>query len=162
MIARPLLNPSGDAVENAVQERIEELGFILRAPITVLATVPFVFGFPIWPFITHTRSYHLEMDVIRSHYKDDVISPWVKSLKEEGEKSLTGAIKASSIVAKDSVTSALEREDNRYKRELEEKKQPAGATQHLISVYGNIVAAEEALKQLLIQIRRLKEQDKDH
>jgi hypothetical protein len=171
-IARPLLSPTspvmsdggfnlqGDVVELAVQQRIDELGFMLRAPISVLATVPFVFGLPVWPWIVVSRAYHLEMDVIRLHYKDDIIDPWIKSLEKEGERCLIGAIQASSKVAKGSVTSTLEREDNRYKRELEEKKQSmnAEAIQYLISVNGNTVAAEEALKKVFAHVKQLKEQ----
>jgi hypothetical protein len=90
---------------------------MLRAPIAVLATVPFVFGLPIWPWMIHSRAYHLEMDVIYNRYKDEIINPWVRSLKEEGEKSLIGTIELSSKVAKELVASALTREDKRYNRE---------------------------------------------
>ena len=133
-LARPWLGPAtpptsdsesdvGDDVEVAVQRSIDELGFMLRAPITVLATVPFVFGLPIWPWIVHSRAYHLGMDVIYNRYKDEIVDPWIRSLKEEGEKSLIGTIEISSKVAKDLVTSALEREDNRYKREMERQRE---------------------------------------
>ena len=164
-LARPWLGsvrPNGgksEAVENgdvevATQRSINDLGFMLRAPITVLATVPFVFGLPIWPWMVHSRAYHLDMDVIYNRYKDIIINPWITSLKEEGEKSLIGTIKLSSQVAKDLVSSALEREDKRYNRELEEKNKPMdqGVAQHLILVYGNLVAAEAALMELVVRI----------
>ena len=60
------------------------------------------------------------MDVIYNRYKDEIVDPWIKSLEEEGKKSLVGTIELSSKVAKELVTSALKREDNRYERELEE------------------------------------------
>ena len=144
-----------DDVEVAVQRRINDLGFMLRAPIAVLATVPFVFGLPIWPWMVHSRAYHLEMDVIHNRYKDEIISPWVESLKEEGEKSLIGTIRLSSQVAKELVTSTLMREDKRYDRELDGKKVriDQGAVQHLITVYGNLVAAEAALTALVVHIK---------
>ncbi len=144
-----------DDVEVAVQRSINDLGFMLRAPIAVLATVPFVFGLPIWPWIVHSRAYHLEMDVIYNRYKDEIISPWIRSLKEEGEKSLIGTIELSSQVAKELVTSALTREDKRYNRELDGKNKPMdqGAVQHLITVYGNLVAAEAALTALVVHIK---------
>ena len=130
---------------------------MLRAPITVLATLPFVFGLPIWPWMVYSRAYHLGMDVIYNRYKDEIVDPWIRSLKEEGEKSLIGTIECSSKVAKELVTSALEREDNRYKRELEGKNKPVdqGTVQHLIAIYGNLVAAEEALKELFIRVESL-------
>ena len=142
-------------VEVAVQRSIDDLGFMLRAPIAVLATVPFVFGLPIWPWMVHARAYHLEMDIINNRYKDMIVSPWIRSLTEEGEKSLIGAIKLSSQVAKDLVTSAFKREDRRYSRELDGKNKPMdqGAVQHLITVYGNLLAAEAALSALVVHIK---------
>jgi hypothetical protein len=167
-LARPWLGPgtptmgndeseAGDDVEVAAQRSIDELGFMLRAPITVLASVPFVFGLRIWPWKVYSRAYHLEMDVIYNRYKDEIVDPWIRSIKEEGEKSLIGTIEVSSMVAKDLVTSALEREDTRYKRELEGKSKPMdqGMVQHLIAIYGNLVAAEEALRELFIRVEGL-------
>ena len=147
----------GDGAEVAVQRSIDELGFMLRAPITVLASVPFVFGLPIWPWVVHSRAYHLRMDVIYNRYKDEIVDPWIRSLKEEGEKSLIGTIEYSSKVAKDLVTSAFAREDKRYNRELDGKDKPVsqGTVQHLITTYGNMVAAQEALKELSLRVENL-------
>ena len=144
-----------DDVEEAVKRSINDLGFMLRAPIAVLATVPFVFGLPIWPWMVHSRAYHLEMDIIHNRYKDEIINPWIRSLKEEGEKSLIGTIELSSQVAKELVTSALEREDQRYNRELDGKNKAMdqGTVQHLITGYGNLVAAEAALTELVVRIK---------
>ena len=149
----------GDDAKAVVKRSIDELGFMLRAPITMLATVPFVFGLPIWPWMVHSRAYHLGMDVIHDRYRDEIVDPWIRSLKGEGEKSLIGTIEFSSKVAKELVTSALEREDNRYKRELEGKNKPMdqGTVQHLIAIYGNLVAAEEALRELFARVEGLQE-----
>jgi len=97
------------------------------------------------------------MDVIYNRYKDEIVDPWIKSLKEEGEKSLIGTIELSSKVAKESVTSALSREDIRYKRELEGKTKPMDVetVQHLVAMYGNLVAAEEALREIFIRVKDL-------
>jgi hypothetical protein len=142
-------------VEEAVQQSIDKLGFMLRAPITVLATVPFVFGLAIWPWMIHSRAFHLEKDVIYNRYKDDIIKPWIRSLKEEGEKSLLGTLEVSSTVAKELVTSVLDREDKRYNREQEGKNKPMdpGAVQHVITRYGNLMAAEAALGKLFVHIK---------
>jgi len=171
-LARPWLGPGspatsdsesesdqGDDAEAAVQRSIDELGFMLRAPITMLATVPFVFGLPIWPWVVHSRAYHLGMDVIHDRYRDEIVDPWIRDLKEEGEKSLIGTIELSSKVAKDVVTSALEREDNRYKRELEGINKPVDqeTVRHLTASYGNLVAAEEALRELFARVEPLQE-----
>jgi len=171
-LARPWLGPGspitgggelesdlGDDAEAAVQRSIDELGFMLRAPITMLAAVPFVFGLPIWSWVVHSRAYHLGMDVIHDRYRDEIVGHWIRSLKEEGEKSLIGTIELSSKVAKDVVASALEREDNRYKRELEGINKPVDqeTVRHLTVSYGNLVAAEEALRELFARVEGLQE-----
>ena len=147
----------GDDAEVAVQRSVNDLGFMLRAPITALASLQFVFGLPIWPWMVHSRAYHLAMDVIYNRYMDEIVDPWIRSLKEEGEKTLIGTIEYSSKVAKELVTSALEREDNRFKRELEIKSKPVdqGTVQQHITMYGNLVAAEEALRELFTRAEGL-------
>ena len=109
------------------------------------------------PWIGRTQAYHLGMDVIHNQYKDEIVDPWIRSLNEEGEKSLIGTIEVSWKMAKDLATSALEREDNRYKRELEGKDRPVdqGTVNRLIAIYGNLIAAEEALKELFIHVKGL-------
>jgi hypothetical protein len=173
-IGRPWLGPGthwtsdseselGDDAEAAVPRSIDELGSMLRASIIVpSSTVPSVFGLPIYPWMVNSRAYHLRMDVIYNRYKDEIVDPWIRSLKEEGEKSLIRSIESSSKVAKALVTSALEREDNRYKRELEGKNKPVdqGTVQHLIAIYGNLVAAEEALRELFIRVEGLQTRSK--
>ena len=168
-IARPLLGSvtpatsdgKSEVVDNdleaAVERSVEDLGFMLRAPITALTTIPFVFGLPVWPWIVHSRAYHLETDVIHDRYKDEIINPWIRSLKEEGKKSLIGAIELSSEVAMELVTTTLEREDRRYNRELEGKNKPMDqrAVRHLITLYGNLVAAEAALGEVLVHIKEM-------
>ena len=105
--------------------------------------------------MVHSRAYHLEMDVIYNRYKDELTSPWTRSLKEEGEKSLIGTIELSSQVAKELVTSALEREGKRYNRELDGKNNSIDQApmQYLITGYGNLVAAEAALTELVVHIK---------
>ena len=98
------------------------------------------------------------MDAINDRYKDKIVDPFIRCLKEEGEKWLVSAIEFTSRMAKECVTSALKREDNRYKRELEGKTQPMDVetVRHLIAMYGNLVAAEEALKELSDRVKDLR------
>jgi len=53
-IARPILRMRGseDSDEEETHKAVEELGFMLRAPIAVIAAVPFVLGAGIWPLVT--------------------------------------------------------------------------------------------------------------
>ena len=131
------------------------MGFMSRKPIAVPATVPLGLCLPIWPWMVQSRAYQLEMDVIFNRYKDIIVNPWIRNLEEEGEKSLIGTIKLSSQVANESVTSTLARENQRYSRELEgkNKSMDQGTLQHLITSYGNLVAAEAALAALAVHIK---------
>jgi hypothetical protein len=124
---------------------------MLRAPVAALATIPFVFGLPIWPWMTKYESFHLPMDVISSKYQEEIVEPWLKNLQEEAQRSLKGTIHASSAVAKAAVQNVLEREDKRYTREAEQKEVAAraGDVQHMVAMNSNLWAAEGAL--LLIQ-----------
>jgi len=85
----------------------------------------------------HSQAYHITMDDIYTWYKEEIVNPWVRSFLEEGEKSLIGTIKLCSKVAEGLVTSAVER----YIQEMENP----------IAVYGNLVAAEKALRELCIR-----------
>ena len=147
----------GDDTEVAGQRSTDKLDLMLRAPTTVTATVPSVFGRPIWPRVVRSRTYDLRMDVVHNRYRDEIVDPCIRSLKEEGETRLIGTIKLSSQVAEDLVASALEREYSLYKRELEGKNKPVdqGTVQHLIASYGNLLAAEEALKELFVRVESL-------
>ncbi|PVG00632.1 hypothetical protein CPB86DRAFT_812976, partial [Serendipita vermifera] len=142
---------ASDAAEESALQTIDELGFMLRAPVAALATIPFVFGLPIWPWMTKSKSFHLPMDVIENKYKEEIVEPWLKNLKNEGEKSLIGTIHASSAIAKAAVQNALQREDKRYMREGEQKEvaAKAGIVQHMVAMNSNLWAAESAL--ILIQ-----------
>ena len=103
------------------------------------------------------------MDAIYNRYKDKIVDPFIRRLKEEGEKCLVSTIELTSRMAKELVTSALKREDNRYERELEGKSKPmdVGTVQHLIAMYGNLVAAEEALKELFVRVKDLQTRSRE-
>lgn len=120
---------------------------MLRAPITAMATLPFVFGLPIWPWITHQQSYHLRIDFLETQYKEQIVDPWIRSLKEDAEKSLVGTISASSQVARAAVENVLRRENARYQRENDFKNLPsrAGMVQHMVALSSSLWAADSAL-----------------
>jgi hypothetical protein len=124
---------------------------MFRAPVAALATIRFIRGLPIWPWVTRPKLFHLPMDVIEYKYREEIVEPWLRNLKEEGEKSLKGTIHASSAIAKAAVQSSLEREDKQYIREAEQKERAprVGEIQHLVAMNSNLWAAESAL--LLIQ-----------
>ena len=137
-------------VEAAARRAIDGLGFMLRAPITVMTTVTWTLGPPFWVFVSRSRTYHLDLDVIRQQYKAQIVQPWLESLNKEGERTLLGTIRLSSNAARESLNSALVREKARYQREIENKQQPLDeeTVGHLVAAYVNLLAAEEALQEL--------------
>ena len=91
------------------------------------------------------------MDTLHDRFRGEVIDPWIEKLKEEGEK-LLGTSEASVKAAKNLMVSALLERGDQYKRELEGKEEEAP---HLIARYGNLLAAEEALKELFVRVEAL-------
>ncbi|KIM23880.1 hypothetical protein M408DRAFT_332082 [Serendipita vermifera MAFF 305830] len=156
ILAKPLLSQKDetpqliDEGERKALKTIDDLGFMFRAPLTAIATIPFVFGLPVWPWMVRARSFHLAMDVIESRYREEIANPWLNALQVESWKALRGTIAASTAVAREAVVTAIAREDGRYERESAHKNSPAKAEMlaHVISTQSNLCAAEGALMEL--------------
>jgi hypothetical protein len=130
-------------IESAARSAIEGLT-------TVMPTVAWTLGAPFRGFIPKSRTYHLALDKIHQQYKAQIVQPWLESLNKEGERTLLGTIGLSSNAARDSLNSALEREQTLYERELKTKRKPVDqkAVENLVAAYVNLLAAEEALQEL--------------
>ena len=104
------------------------------------------------------RQYSIEMDTLHDRFKDEMINPWIRNLKEEGEKALLGATETSLMAAKELITSALLEREDRCKRELDDKANLVGEerVEHLTAVYSNLMAADAALKELLVRVEALR------
>jgi len=100
------------------------------------------------------RQYSIEMDTLHDRFMDEMINPWIRKLKEEGEKALLGAIETSLMAAKELITSALLEREDPCKRELDDKANLVGEerVEHLMAVHSNLMAAEGALKELLVRV----------
>jgi len=98
----------------------------------------------------HSQSFHLEMNIIESRYRQEIVEPWYRILEEESQKALSGTIVASSEVAREAVLKALSREDGRYERESAHKNSPtrAGMVQYMVAMQSNLYAAEAALMEI--------------
>jgi hypothetical protein len=90
------------------------------------------------------RQYTIEIATLRNRFKGEIVDLWVRHIKDEGEKSLIGTIEAGYKTAKNLMTSPLERDDK--------------SVQQFIAMYGNLVAAEEALKELSVRVETLRTQ----
>ena len=103
------------------------------------------------------RQYCIEIDTLHDRIKGEIIDPWIRKLKEEGEITLFGITETSFKAAKDWMAYALPEREDRCKQVLEKKDMLDGEdkVEHLTAVYSNLLAAEEALGELLINIKAL-------
>ena len=108
------------------------------------------------------RQYSIEIDTLHDRFKDEIVDPWIRELKEEGERTLLEASQASIQAAKDLMTSALLEREDRYKRELEEKRKEMRVGEVEVSrftaVYSNLLAAEASSTELLVRINECRTQ----
>ena len=103
------------------------------------------------------RQYSIGIDALHEQFKDGIIDPWIRSLKEEGEKTLLGATEAGLQVAKKLVTSAFLEKEDRCKRKLEKTEMINHAREQniarLTAVCSDLWAAEGALTELSIRLK---------
>src|SRR5258706_11881544 len=143
------LQDNGDEVEEVARRSVEQLGFMLRAPLTAVTSIAWTFGAPVWVFLPESHTYHLSMEVIQQEYKSKIIEPWLEALNKEGEETLIGVIRLSSEEARGTVDSALEREAARYNEQSGTQKRPDDTTvDNMVTAVVNLLAAEEALQEL--------------
>jgi hypothetical protein len=143
------LRDYGDEVEEAAQRSVEQLGFLLRAPLTAVASIAWAFSSPVWVFMPESHTYHLPMEEIQKEYKNKIVEPWLEDLNKEGEETLIGVIRLSSREAKCTVDNALEREATRYNETSGTQEPPDDTTvDNLVTAFVNLLAAEEALLEL--------------
>ena len=102
------------------------------------------------------RQYTIEMATLHGRFKGEAIDPWIEKMTGAGEKGLLGASEASVKAAKNLMVSALLERRVQYKRELEGKQKKV---QGLIATCGNLLAAEEALRELFVRVEALKRQN---
>jgi hypothetical protein len=93
------------------------------------------------------RQHSIDIDTFHDRLKNEAIDPWIRKLKEEGEKALLETIERSTKAARDLITSALLEREDRCKRELDAKENLVGEERvgHLTAIYSNLLATEEAL-----------------
>ena len=102
------------------------------------------------------RQYTIGIDTLHDRFKDEIIDPWIRKLREEGEKSLLGTTEARLKVAKNLMTSTLLERADRCKRTLEETEKDVLASEEnvpwFMAVRSNLLAAEGALTELFVRI----------
>ena len=106
------------------------------------------------------RQYSIRIDTLHDRLKDEIVDPWIRKLKEEGENTLFGTTEAGLKAAKNLLTSALLEREDRCKRELEEKRKndTEERVARLTAVYSNLLAAEAASTELLVRIKECRTQ----
>ena len=109
------------------------------------------------------RQYSIEIDTLHDRLKGEIVDPWIRKLKWEGEKTLFGITEASFKFARDWMAKTLRERELQCKRQFENKGMlvDEGRVERLTAVYSNLLAAEEALGGLLIRIKALETRETD-
>jgi hypothetical protein len=128
---------------------------MLRAPIIALATIPWVFGIAVWPWMTRSKALYLPLNLIEAKYKEEIVTPWLNSLTMQGERSIGGTITTSTAVAQAAVKNALVREDERYSREekLKKSQDKDKTIEEMVVMNSNLWAAQSALLSIRSMLR---------
>ncbi|KAH7927606.1 hypothetical protein BV22DRAFT_268537 [Leucogyrophana mollusca] len=129
--------------------RVEDLGFMLRAPIAVIAAVPWLFGSAIWPFMKNTEKFILNKDAFVTELKEHIIYPFFEALKQEGQNTLEQMMARSSEAARGAVRDALAMEEQQFESEQAVGNQSSSQTiGTALNTLLNLIAAEAALIKL--------------
>lgn len=101
--------------------------------------------------------YNIDIGTLHDRFKNEIVGPWIRNLKEEGEKALLAFIQTSFRSAKDWMTPGLLERKDRCKQELKKKYMLVGEerVERLTAMYSNLLAAEEALAELCLRIKAL-------
>ena len=98
------------------------------------------------------RQYSIKSDTLHDRFKDEIIDPWIRSLKGEGERLLLRSTRAELYAATSMVTSALHEQEDRFRREVLDLFAKKLAHEEIIAqltaVCSNLWAAEGALTEL--------------
>ncbi|KAH7919236.1 hypothetical protein BV22DRAFT_1041126 [Leucogyrophana mollusca] len=156
-------NSTEVASESSVTEEqdhtVEQLGFMLRAPVAVLATIPWLLGSAVWPFMAYSKNYVLNKKALTKELRQRAIIPYLEILRKDGRQTLDGVREQSSKIAVKAVREALEQEDLRYQQERRQKdaENPppdvSAATSSIILLL-NLLAAESGLRYLQDHLTR--------
>jgi len=132
-----------------------ELGFMIRAPIAVLATIPLLLGSFVWPWIVHKRKFVINKDVLAIHFQDQIQKPFFSDIKKEAEKTVEFVITRSSQLAQKIVNESLQEEQARFDRENVLKNLSVQDTISLavdtVSSFWSLSATEAALQELQVR-----------
>ncbi|OBZ66421.1 hypothetical protein A0H81_13702 [Grifola frondosa] len=110
---------SSDESASIVTEEkdIQQLGFMLRAPVAVLATIPWFLGVGVWLFMARSKQYLLNVESLIEELQERAIRPYFDGLHEEGVTTLENIGERSSKVAELAIHESLEEEERRYQQE---------------------------------------------
>ncbi|KAL6308883.1 hypothetical protein BKA93DRAFT_725025 [Sparassis latifolia] len=159
-IAKPFLGQSlvhefdhdGDEAEG-----IDELGFMLRAPIAVIAAVPWLLGAGIWPFMKRSEQHVLDQTAFLEELKKHVVRPFSDALKQEGKRTLEQMMSKSFEAAKDAVKDSLANEEKRFENERrqDKNKYSSETVASAVSTLLDFLAAESALSKIQSHLKNL-------
>ncbi|GBE87120.1 hypothetical protein SCP_1003670 [Sparassis crispa] len=123
---------SGDTISIATtsaRNDVEQLGFMLRAPIAVLATIPWLLSSGVWPFMARSKHYVLDKAAVIDEIETRAMRPYLDGLRKESMETLRNIEVTSSTVARRAVEDALEEEEDLFIREQQARRH-GGHSEH--------------------------------
>ncbi|KLO16293.1 hypothetical protein SCHPADRAFT_221994 [Schizopora paradoxa] len=139
-----------------------DLGFMIRAPIAVLATIPLLLGSIVWPWLIHKKNFVIDKNILAKHFQEQMQKPYFIELRREAEKTMEAVINLTSQLAQDIVDSSLMEEQARFSREKAVKELSQSSVQDSISIavdtvsaFWNLSAAEHGLNELQSKLNEL-------
>ncbi|KLO16294.1 hypothetical protein SCHPADRAFT_221937 [Schizopora paradoxa] len=159
-IARPFLNQRPIDVflnlnaaaprEDEWKRGVENLGFMLRAPITVVASLSWLLGSGVWPFMRQSERIVIDKRELLDHLRKQLLAKIFEDLRKEGESTLAAMMDGSWVAAKSVVEDELKSEEQRYNSEAALKRKPLSEEKLApsLSTLLNFVAAESAMSKL--------------
>ncbi|KLO15519.1 hypothetical protein SCHPADRAFT_938629 [Schizopora paradoxa] len=137
-------------IRSFIAKDFDSLGFMVKGPVTAIAAFSWAISAGVWPFMYRLKAFEIKKAEITRTFDAEVVNTFLKSLKQEGEKTLEGVLRVSAEGAKAAVEDVLMKEETRYQIERSKKEQPADKriVAETLACFINFQAADSAMFKL--------------
>jgi len=137
-------------IRSFIAKDFESLGFMVKAPVTAMATFSCVISAGVWSLMYRLKAFEIKKVEITKTFDDEVVNAFLRSLKSEGEKTLEGVLRVSAEGARTAVQDVLAKEETRYQIERSKKDLPADkrVVAETLACFINFQAADSAMFKL--------------
>ncbi|KLO16285.1 hypothetical protein SCHPADRAFT_901671 [Schizopora paradoxa] len=136
---------------------VDDLGFMLRAPITVVASLSWLLGSGVWPFMKQSEKIVMDKQEFMEQLQKQLLARIFENLQKEGQVTLAAMMDSSWTAAKSVVEDELKSEEQRYGSEGTLKSKPVSEEKLAASLAAllNFVAAESAMAKLQTHLQTI-------